>query len=64
MMQAVNIIGYLQHATGSQKVIAISPEDIREISGKGSITTDWLENYPNSMDNIDEVPPQATREAP
>ena len=28
----VNIFGYLKNATGGQKIIIITPEDIREIS--------------------------------
>ena len=36
----VKIFGYLQDATGRRISIVISPEDIRDISGKGANTED------------------------
>ena len=50
----MKVLGYLQDATGRQKIIVILPEDIREISGKGANTADWLEKYLNAMEKIDE----------
>ena len=45
---------YFQNATVRRKIIVISPEDIREISGKGANAVNWLENYPNASEDIDE----------
>ena len=47
--QSVNIFGFLQHDNGRVKGVFISPGDIRDISGKGVRTTDWIEKYPNAM---------------
>ena len=45
----VKIFGYLQDATGRWKIVVISPEDVREISGKGSNTVYCLEKYHDIM---------------
>ena len=50
----MKIFGYLQNATGRQKSIIISPEDIRNISGKGSNTADWLDKHPDTKKEINE----------
>ena len=54
----VNIFGYLQDTTRRRNIIVISPEDIREISGKGSNTEDWLDNYPDTTEEIYEGLPE------
>ena len=48
----VKLFGYFKDATGRQKIIVISPEDIGEISGKGDNTDDWLDNYPDVLEDI------------
>ena len=49
----MKIFGYLQHTTGRRKSIVISPEYLRDISGKGYNTTYCMENYPDAMKGID-----------
>ena len=39
---------------GGGKLFFISPEGIREISGKGANTEYWLEKYPDATEEIDE----------
>ena len=51
----MKIFGYFQNAAGRRKIIVISPEDIRDISGKGTNTADWMEKYPGVTEDIDEV---------
>ena len=58
LKRLVNIFGYLKDATGIHKSIVISLEDIREISGKGDNTADWLDKYPDTSDDIDEGFPE------
>ena len=52
LKRLVKIFGYLQNTTGRWKIIGILPEDIMEISGKGSNTADLLENYPGASEDI------------
>ena len=54
----VKIFGYLQSVTGIWKSIVIQPEDIENISGKGANVKYWLEKYPNTSEDIDEVLPE------
>ena len=51
----VKIFGYFQNAAGKRKSIVISPYDIRDISVKGSNTTDWMKNYHGVTEDIYEV---------
>ena len=48
----VNIFGDLKHATVRQTVIVISPDNIRETSGKGFRITYWLNKCPDAMKYI------------
>ena len=50
----VKIFGYLQVIPGKSKGIFVSPEDIKEISGKGYNVKDRLETYPGSTEEIDD----------
>ena len=45
----VRIFGYLQSVSGRRKGIVVSPEDIEEISGKGTNVKYWLEKYPGAL---------------
>ena len=58
LKRLVKIFSYLQNANGIRKIIVISPKDIREISCKGANTVDWLEDYPNASEDIDEGIPE------
>ena len=48
LSRLVKCLGYLQSPTGRRKSIAMSIEDIEEISGKGADVKDWLEKYPDA----------------
>ena len=48
----VNIFVYLKSVTGRRKSIVILPEDIEEISVKGDNVKDWLEQYPDTSEDI------------
>ena len=58
LKRLVKIFSYLQNDNGIRKIIVISPKDIREISCKGANTVDWLEDYPNASEDIDEGIPE------
>ena len=51
----VKVFDYFKDAAGRRKIIVISPEDIRYISGKGDNTSDWMGKYPGEKEDIYEV---------
>ena len=53
----VKIFGYLQNFSGECRSIAVLPEYIGDISGKGANTKDWLEKGPGDTEEIDDVLP-------
>ena len=54
LSRLVKIFGYLKSVTGRRKIIIVSPEDIEEISVKGSNVKYWLKKYPDTSEDIDE----------
>jgi len=58
LKRLIKVFGYLQTVSAERKSIVVSSEDIREVVGEGCNYKEWLEKYPDAMEEIDEGLPE------